>query len=57
MDNGLKMLIAVACIAIIGGVGYFVWRDYSERPSKTELLLRDHKKLMKDFDAAFGTGD
>ncbi|MGN6307321.1 MAG: hypothetical protein ACTHNH_21090 [Mesorhizobium sp.] len=57
MDNTLKGLIAATCIVIIAGVGYFVWRDYSGRPSKTEVLLQQHKMTMKEFDQVFGTGD
>lgn len=51
MDNWLKGLVGAACIAVIGGVLYFVVGDMADRPSETDRILQNHEDVLKRIDA------
>ncbi|TAV98507.1 hypothetical protein ELI24_08975 [Rhizobium ruizarguesonis] len=40
MDGWLKGLIAVTCVVVIGGIGYFVLADRSDRRTSDKIARR-----------------
>lgn len=54
MDTWLKMLIASACVVIIGGGGYLASLEYNAKYSakaQREAVLERHKEFMRRLGA------
>lgn len=41
------MIERLTLIAIVVGVGYFIWSDQEGRPSATDRALEAHQQLME----------
>jgi hypothetical protein len=52
MDGWLKGLIAITCIVVIGGVGYFVIADRAEQNRRSSLAIEysDRDKCRERVD-------
>ncbi|MEY9198670.1 hypothetical protein ABIA16_003786 [Sinorhizobium fredii] len=58
MDTWLKMLIASACVVVIGGGGYLASVEYDAKYSleaKTKAAIESHRQTMRQFDRTFGS--
>lgn len=47
MDTSLKALMAVTCLTVIVGVGYYIVRDQQSRPSQVDILRQQNDDLER----------
>lgn len=52
IDNALKLLVAITCVWVIGGVTYFVKKDIGPLfPSQIDRALQQSEDLQRRIDA------